>query len=184
MLPFAPVKEHPKAKTPTADATLREKGVRLTGPRVTILDAALRMKGHFTAEELLERMHAHSVPASKATVYRTLSLLVSKGLLEPREFERGSLRYEAATSEEDHHDHMICTACGTVHEFVEREIERLQDIACRRFGFRMLGHSHRIFGLCARCVAKGRSPEASAGQLSATPPPAPGRRGPRRARPA
>jgi Fur family ferric uptake transcriptional regulator len=173
-----------KAKSAPADATLREKGVRLTGPRTQILDAALRMKGHFTAEELLEHMHAHRLPASKATVYRTLSLLVTKGLLEPREFERGSLRYEAASSEEDHHDHMICTGCGTVHEFVEPEIERLQDIACRRFGFRMLGHSHRIFGLCARCVARGRAAGAAPGALSATPPPVPGRRGPRRARPA
>ena len=173
-----------KGKTAPADATLREKGVRLTEPRLLILDAALRMGGHFTAEELLERMHAQRIPASKATIYRTLSLLVEKGLLEPREFERGSLRYEAATSEEDHHDHMICTGCGTVHEFVEPEIERLQDIACRKFGFRMLGHSHRIFGLCARCVERGRSPEAPTSALSATPPPVPGRRGPRRARPA
>ena len=173
-----------KVRADSADDALREKGVRLTAPRRMIVDAALRMRGHFTAEELLEGMHSHGVPASKATVYRTLSLLVEKGLLEPREFERGSLRYEAAVPEEDHHDHMICTACGTVHEFVEPEIERLQDVACRKFGFRMLGHSHRIFGLCSRCVARGRSADASPSALTATPPAVPGRRGPRRARPA
>jgi Fur family ferric uptake transcriptional regulator len=173
-----------KARHDRADDALREKGVRLTGPRRVIVDAALRMRGHFTAEELLDRMHDQGTPASKATVYRTLSLLVEKGVLEPREFERGSLRYETAVPEEDHHDHMICTGCGTVHEFVEAEIERLQEVACRKFGFRMLGHSHRIFGLCARCVARGRSPESSPAALTATPPPVPGRRGPRRARPA
>jgi Fur family ferric uptake transcriptional regulator len=165
------------------EATLREHGVRLTAPRRTILDSALRMRGHFTAEELLERMRSHGLPASKATVYRTLSLLVDMGLLEPREFERGSLRYEAVAGH-DHHDHMICTGCGAVHEFVDPEIERLQDIACERFGFRMLGHSHRIFGLCARCVARGREPAAGTAPLTASPPPLPGRRGPRRARPA
>src|SRR3990172_961983 len=98
------------------------------------------MKGHFTAEELLDALHRDGLPASKATLYRTLGLLVEKGLLEPREFERGSLRYEPASGE-DHHDHMICTGCGTVHEFVDDEIERLQAEACGRFGFRMLGHS-------------------------------------------
>jgi Fur family ferric uptake transcriptional regulator len=167
------------------DATLREHGVRLTGPRKTILDAAVRMRGHFTADELLERMRSQGVPASKATLYRTLTLLVEKGLLEPREFERGSLRYEVATSAEEHHDHMICTGCGTVHEFVEQEIERLQAEACVKFGFRMLGHSHRIFGLCSRCVARGRAAEStSSSAITASPPPPPGRRGPRRARPA
>jgi Fur family ferric uptake transcriptional regulator len=164
-------------------AALRDRGVRLTAPRRTILEAALRMRGHFTAEELLDRMHAHGVPASKATLYRTLTLLVEKGLLEPREFERGSLRYEAASGEE-HHDHMICTGCGGVHEFVDPEIERLQEEACRGFGFRMLGHSHRIFGLCSRCVARGKGTGAAPASLSASPPPVPGRRGPRRARPA
>jgi Fur family ferric uptake transcriptional regulator len=147
-----------KGRGDRVDATLREHGVRLTEPRRTILDAAVRMKGHFTADELLERMRGQGLPASKATLYRTLSLLVEKGLLEPREFERGSLRYEVATGSEHHHDHMICTGCGTVHEFVDPEIERLQEEAVRRFGFRMLGHSHRLFGLCARCVARGKGP--------------------------
>ncbi len=172
-----------KGREDRIGAALREHGVRLTAPRRTILDAALRMRGHFTAEELLERMRAQGVPASKATLYRTLSLLVDNGLLEPREFERGSLRYEAALGV-DHHDHMICTGCGTVHEFVDEEIERLQEEACRKFGFRMLGHSHRMFGLCARCVARGKEPGTAPASLTSSPPPVPGRRGPRRARPA
>ena len=172
------------SKVDRVDAALREHGVRLTSPRRTILDAAVRMKGHFTADELLERMRGHGASASKATVYRTLTLLVEKGLLEPREFERGSLRYEVCTGSEHHHDHMICTACGTVHEFVEAEIERLQEEAAARFGFRMLGHSHRIFGLCSRCVARGREPGPGPREVTASPPPVPGRKGPRRARPA
>ncbi len=172
-----------KSRAARVDDALRECGVRLTGPRRVILEAALRTRGHFTAEELLDGLHGAGVAASKATLYRTLGLLVEKGLLEPREFERGSLRYEVAAGE-DHHDHMICTACGTVHEFVDEEIERLQSAACDRFGFRMLGHSHRIFGLCARCVSRGKHPASSSAALSASPPPAPGRRGPRRARPA
>ena len=172
-----------KGRNARVEQALRECGLRLTGPRRVILEAALRMKGHFTAEELLDHLHGDGIPASKATVYRTLALVVEKGLLEPREFERGSLRYEVVAGV-DHHDHMICTACGTVHEFVEDEIERLQAEACRRFGFRMLGHSHRIFGLCSRCVARGRTGGSGESALSASPPPAPGRRGPRRARPA
>jgi Fur family ferric uptake transcriptional regulator len=166
----------------TIDAALRERGVRLTGARRRILEAVVGLRGHwhFTVEELLDRMHADGVPASKATLYRTLTLLVEAGAVEPREFERGKLRYEVVVGQE-HHDHMICTSCGGVHEFVVEEIERRQQEAARRFGFRMMGHSHRIFGLCARCSAKGAPSPAG---LSASPPPAPGRRGPRRARPA
>ncbi len=168
------------------DAALRARGVRLTGPRRRILEAILALRGHwhFTVEELLAKMREGGIPASKATVYRTLSLLVDTGHVEPREFERGQMRYEVVVGQE-HHDHMICTACGTVHEFVDERIERLQRRACEDFGFRMLGHSHRIFGLCSRCVARGREAAAPPGPaISASPPPAPGRRGPRRARPA
>jgi len=167
------------------DAALRERGVRLTAPRRRILDAILALRGHwhFTVEELLERMNADGVPASKSTLYRTLSLLVETGHVEPREFERGQLRYEVVVGQQ-HHDHMICTACSGVHEFVDDEIERLQEAACRRFGFRMLGHSHRIFGLCARCLARGLEPAVAAPALTASPPPPRGTRGPRRARPA
>ena len=71
-----------------------------------------------------------------------------------------------------------------VQDAERSERERLQEAACLRFGFRMLGHSHRIFGLCSRCVARGRDPGNAPGLLTATPPPVPGRRGPRRARPA
>jgi Fur family ferric uptake transcriptional regulator len=164
------------------DAALRTRGIRLTGARKRILEAVVGLRGHwhFTVEELLERMRKDGVAASKATLYRTLSILVDIGAVEPREFERGQLRYEVVAGE-DHHDHMICTSCGAVHEFVDDEIERRQQEAARKFGFRMMGHSHRIFGLCARCDARGA---ASPTGLSASPPPSPGSRGPRRARPA
>ncbi|MHC4925082.1 MAG: Fur family transcriptional regulator, partial [Planctomycetota bacterium] len=106
------------------EESLREHGVRVTEPRRVIVEALLRTDGHFTADEVLARMRSRGRSVSKATLYRTLSLLVECGHLEPREFERGSLRYEVVTGR-DHHDHMICTGCGTVHEFVDHEIERL-----------------------------------------------------------
>lgn len=158
----------------------RRRGVRLTAPRRRILDAILSTRGHFTADDLLASMARDGIAVSKATLYRTLGLLVEDGHLEPREFERGPLRYEVVVGRE-HHDHMICTACGTVHEFVDDEIERLQVKACEQFGFKILGHSHRIFGLCARCVSRGRS--SSAAPVVSAPPPSPASRGPRRARP-
>ena len=165
------------------DEALRARGIRLTAPRRRILETVLAVRGHFTAEEILEKMRGSGFRGSKATLYRTLQVLVETGVIEPREFERGPLRYEM-TAGRDHHDHMICTACGTVHEFVDDEIERLQEEACEEFGFKMQGHSHRIFGLCARCVARGREPKSAPAPVTASPPPVRGRKGPRRARPA
>lgn len=162
------------------EQAFRRRGVRMTAPRRRILSTILATKGHFTADDLLDVMGRSNIAASKATLYRTLALLVEEGHLEPREFERGPLRYEVVVGR-DHHDHMICTSCGTVHEFVDEEIERLQERACEEFGFRMLGHSHRIFGLCSRCVARGR-PEATAPVVSAPPRATTSKRGPRRAR--
>ncbi len=157
------------------EEVLRARGVRITGPRRRLVEEILGLRGHFTADDLIARMREAKLSASKATVYRTLALLVDAGHLEPREFERGPLRYEVVIGR-DHHDHMICTGCGAVHEFVDDEIERLQELACTAVGFRMLGHSHRIFGLCARCVARGRAPQASAPAITAAPPPPRGRR--------
>ena len=130
---------------------LHDKGLRRTGARRKILDAVFEGTGHFTAEDLLDRMRGTGVRVSRASVYRTLALLVEGGWVETREFRRGQLMYECMLGHK-HHDHLICTHCGRIVEFENEEIERLQDETARRHGFLLEHHSLRLFGRCADCA--------------------------------
>lgn len=130
---------------------LHDKGLRRTAARRKILEAVFEGHGHFTAEDLLDRMRTVGVRVSRASVYRTLSLLVEGGWVETREFRRGQLMYECMLGHR-HHDHLICTGCGKIVEFENDEIERLQAETARLHGFSLDQHSLRLFGRCAACV--------------------------------
>ena len=132
---------------------LHEKGLRRTAARRKILEAVFEGEGHFTAEDLLDRMREHGVRVSRASVYRTLSLLVEGGWVETREFQRGQLMYECMLGHR-HHDHLICTRCGKIVEFENDEIERLQVEAARQHGFVLDSHSLRLFGRCSSCARR------------------------------
>lgn len=129
---------------------LKQKQLKLTSQREAILKRALRTRKHFSAEELFEALREEKSGISKATVYRTLSLLVEAGLLAEHDFERGHKLYERATHQ-CHHDHLICISCQRIIEFQNEEIERLQEEVAERHGFAMISHTHQIFGRCQRC---------------------------------
>lgn len=131
---------------------LREKGFRSTGARRKILDAAFGGRGHFTAEDLLDSLRGRGDKVSRASVYRTLGMLVDGGFVETREFRRGQTMYEAVLGRE-HHDHLICTLCGKIVEFENEAIERLQDTVARDHGFALEHHSLRLYGRCEACAA-------------------------------
>lgn len=131
---------------------LRARGLRRTDARRRIVDGALRAEGHYTAEDLLDRLRAAGERVSRASVYRTLNLLVEGGFVETREFRRGQTMYEPVLGRH-HHDHLICTACGMIVEFENDEIERLQQETARAHGFRLDRHSLRLYGRCRTCAA-------------------------------
>jgi Fur family ferric uptake transcriptional regulator len=91
---------------------------------------------------------------SRATVYRTLELLTDCGLVGRVRLNEEKYRYERLHKGE-HHDHMICTSCGRIIEFVDPRIEKLQDAVCEKYGFVPTSHSHQIRGLCSSCQKKG-----------------------------
>jgi Fur family ferric uptake transcriptional regulator len=134
---------------------LREQGLKLTSQREVLLRRVLRIKKHFSAEQLFESLRDEGAGISKATVYRTLTLLVESGLLAEHDFERGHKLYERA-SHQCHHDHLICVGCGRIVEFHNEEIERLQEEIAGRFEFAMVSHTHQIFGQCAVCQGQGK----------------------------
>jgi Fur family ferric uptake transcriptional regulator len=141
---------------------LKERGLRATRERRLILSHACEHFGHFNAQELLESLVRHGFRVSRATVYRTLAHLVETGLLRRHELGDRKTFYEPVPGRE-HHEHMVCVSCGEILEFVQDEIERLQDQVCREHGFRPLSHTLQIHGICERCRRSGRAEMAGHG---------------------
>lgn len=128
---------------------LRERGVRLTPQRRLILRRAVTHL-HFAAEELVEEVRKIDGSVARGTVYRTLTLLHQAGVLEKHDFQYGPPYYEV-TLGKAHHDHLMCIQCGEIIEFQEPRVERLQDEVVRRYGYQLLSHTHKLYGLCPQC---------------------------------
>jgi Fur family ferric uptake transcriptional regulator len=133
---------------------LRTRGLKLTVQRQAVLDRALTMRKHFSAEELFDGLKG-TRGISKATVYRTIALLVEADLLDEHDFERGHKLYERA-SPRAHHDHLICVKCSRIIEFHDAEIERRQEAVAIAHDFEVVSHTHQLFGTCARCQPSPR----------------------------
>lgn len=133
---------------------LASKGLRMTPERKVVLDGILEAQGHFTADDLYLRLKRRNPMVSRATVYRTLELLVGSGLVEKVDLGGQQAYYEYFFGRE-HHDHLICLGCGMIIEFTSPAIENLQDAVCREHQFEIRYHSHKIFGQCRKCQEGG-----------------------------
>src|SRR3989338_2560350 len=128
---------------------LRAKGVRLTGQRQLIVRRAVASL-HFTAEALVRAVRAIDRSVARGTVYRTLALLHEVGVVEKHDFLYGPPNYEV-TFAKAHHDHLMCVQCGEIIEFQEPRWEILQGGVAKRFGYQLLTHTHKLYGLCRTC---------------------------------
>ncbi|MFA5354696.1 MAG: transcriptional repressor [Thermodesulfovibrionales bacterium] len=133
---------------------LLTKGLKLTRERDEVLREVLAMEKHFDPEELFQRLRQKGSKVSRASVYRTIPLLVECGFIEQVERVDRHAHYEKV-SKDRHHDHMICMNCGKVIEFFSPTLEMLQDEICQREGFRGVRHSLEIFGHCTDCSKEG-----------------------------
>jgi Fur family ferric uptake transcriptional regulator len=121
------------------------KGLRMTDQRRVIAAVIEEATDHPDVEELHARAMARDAGISIATVYRTVKLFDEAGLLERHEFGDGRARYEDA--ERDHHDHLIDMQTGEVIEFVDPEIEALQEKIAERLGYKLKGHRLELYGV-------------------------------------
>jgi Fur family ferric uptake transcriptional regulator len=126
------------------------KNLKLTRQREAVVDEIFSGSGHFEAEEIVQRLKANRSRVSRATVYRTLELLLECKLVERLELGGAGSYYEHVHPGE-HHDHLICTQCGNVIEFHNEKLENMQAEICNNFDFQETHHSLRIFGLCSKC---------------------------------
>ena len=132
------------------DRYMAERGLKSTRQRSLIIDIFFEMHGHLSVEDVWSRVRQDDPRVSVATVYRTMKLLAESGLAHARNFGDGQTRYEPAIGRE-HHDHLICTRCGTIIEFENDQIERMQDAVARRHGFKVSSHKMELYGLCKGC---------------------------------
>ncbi|WP_135505430.1 Fur family transcriptional regulator [Roseovarius aestuariivivens] len=124
------------------------KGLRMTDQRRTIASVLEDSEDHPDVEELYARASGRDPNISIATVYRTVKLFEEAGILDKLEFGDGRARYEDA--ERDHHDHLIDMNSGEVIEFVDPEIEALQEKIAEKLGYKLKGHRLELYGVPIR----------------------------------
>lgn len=120
-------------------------GLRLTDQRRTIAGVLEAADDHPDVEELYNRASSADPRISLATVYRTVKLFEESGILEKHEFGDGRARYE--TADRDHHDHLIDMHSGEVIEFVDPEIEALQERIAAKLGYELKGHRLELYAV-------------------------------------
>jgi Fur family ferric uptake transcriptional regulator len=122
-----------------------EKNMRMTEQRRVIARVLSAAHDHPDVEELHRRAHAVDPHISIATVYRTVRLFEEAGIIDRLDFRDGRARYEEHP--DDHHDHLIDMKTGQVVEFVDEEIEALQEAIARKLGYRLVDHRLELYGM-------------------------------------
>ena len=135
---------------PTENQELRNAGLKVTLPRVKILQILEGSEDkHFSAEDVYKALIEADEDVGLATVYRVLTQFESAGLVTRHHFEGGHSIFELTPM--DHHDHIVCSKCGKVEEFYDEVIEQQQDRIAEKLGFEITDHSLYIYGICATC---------------------------------
>jgi Fur family ferric uptake transcriptional regulator len=120
------------------------KGVRLTDQRKIIADVMSSSNDHPDVDELHKRVNKIDKKISIATVYRTVKLFEEFGIVEKHDFKGGKARYEEAP--EEHHDHLIDINSGKIIEFVDKDIEILQNKVAKKLGYKLVDHKLELYG--------------------------------------
>ena len=121
-----------------------ERGLRMTDQRRIIAQVLSEATDHPDAEEVYTRASQKDPKISLATVYRTVRLFDEAGIIETHDFRDGRARYELAEGE--HHDHLIDVQTGDVIEFVNEEIEKLQEKIAKELGYELVDHRMELYG--------------------------------------
>ncbi len=124
--------------------------LKQTKQRQVVIRHFLKLDRHVDADDLYGSIRKAGYNIGLATIYRTLNLLKEAGLVEQRLFADGRASYELLIPNL-HHDHLICTTCGKIVEFENKEIERLQAQVAAEQRFTLSSHRLELYGLCARC---------------------------------
>ena len=154
------------AATAKLESFISRKGLRRTPQRDAIARLAFESDEHFTSEELFDRVRRHNINASRATVYRTISLLVEAGLIQEIDLGGDLKTYDPNYLEKPSHNHLVCIDCGKVTEFEDGHMELLNDCMTRRLGYRPVRQTIKIEACCEQLRLKGSCPNLLQARLS------------------
>lgn len=130
---------------------VKQKGLKYTEQREIVLKILMHAQEHLTAEEIynLIKIKEPDSNIGIATVYRALSFLEEVDLIASITFGSEGKKYES--NAKAHHDHLICTVCGKIVEFVDEEIEKRQEKIAKQNNFKVTSHSMQLYGVCSNC---------------------------------
>lgn len=134
---------------------LRDQGLPVTPQREAVADAIFCSSGHLSVEDIELALRGTGERIGKATIYRTVEILVRSGLVEEHDFGEGFKRYEHLFGSSPIHEHLICVNCHKVVEFQSNDVIRVQEETARRHGFTPIRHRLEIYGLCSSCTEQG-----------------------------
>jgi len=135
---------------PAESQELKDAGLKITLPRVKILQILESLEvHHVSAEDVYKLLLQNGEEVGLATVYRVLTQFEQAGLVIRHNFEGGHSVFEL--SSDKHHDHIVCVRCGRVEEFADDEIELLQKKVADKLGFELTDHNLNMYGLCPEC---------------------------------
>ena len=134
---------------------LREQGLPVTHQREAVAEVVSESEEHLSVDGIVGRLRERGDRIGKATIYRTLDLLVRSRLVEEHDFGEGFKRYEHRLSRQPVHEHLVCLECGKVIEFQSPEIQSVEDRVQQDHGFVPARHRLEIYGLCRECHAAG-----------------------------
>ena len=129
---------------------LKRKDLKNTPERMIIMQEIIKIDNHFDAEAILDHFKKVDIKISRASVYRTLDLLISCGLVRKVNFNNSSYQYESIINK-DKHDHFICVKCGKIIEFYDEELKNIHLRLKNKYKMEISDYIHHIYGKCAEC---------------------------------
>jgi len=130
--------------------SLRADRLKFTPQRLSVLEEIISNESHRECEKIYLALTKRGSNVSRATVYRTMDILVKNGFARKIEFGDGRARYESKINSQ-HHDHLVCTSCGRIVEFLNQDIEDIQEQIAKDYHFKLQRHIHQLFGICKKC---------------------------------
>ena len=134
---------------------LRDSGLPITHQRELVADIVFGSEGHLSVDDIERSLRERKERIGKATIYRTLDLLVRSRLVEEHDFGEGFKRYEHRLSSHPIHEHLICLECGRVTEFESSELYGVESRVRQEHGFVPVRRRLEIYGLCRACHESG-----------------------------
>jgi Fur family ferric uptake transcriptional regulator len=123
---------------------LKKEGLRYTLQRQAVWDEIRQKTEHRDVEDIYQQLRKNNINVSRATLYRTIDVLVKNKMVRKMDVGEGKSLYEPRL-DDDHHDHMICVDTGKIIEFYDEELETLQETIAKKHGYKIVRHVHQLF---------------------------------------